>query len=75
MKDLSKWLNPRAAIGSLLSVIVLLSVAGGLVSCTPSGDERVRDTNENVEEDNENEADDEDDGNEAPNQNNQDDDD
>ncbi|MDV2996643.1 MAG: hypothetical protein N4J56_006297 [Chroococcidiopsis sp. SAG 2025] len=72
MKDLSKWLNPRAAIGSLLSVIVLLSVAGGLVNCTPSGDERVRDTNENVEDD-ENEADDDED-NEAPNTDNQDDD-
>ncbi|NHC35814.1 hypothetical protein [Scytonema millei] len=74
MKDLSKWLNPRAAIGSLLSVIVLLSVAGGLVSCTPSGDERVRDTNEDVEEDNENEADGDDEDNEAPNADNQDDD-
>jgi len=74
MKDLSQWLNHRAAIGSVLSAVVLLSITGGIVSCTPGGDERVRDANENVEEGNEDEADDED-GNEAPNSNNQDDDD
>ena len=74
MKDLSKWLNPRAAIGSLLSVVTLLSVAGGIVSCNPGGDERVREANENVEEGNENEADDDDDDDEAPNSNSQDDD-
>lgn len=72
MKDLSKWLNPKAAIGSLLSVVTLLSITGGIVSCTPGGDERVRESNENVEEGNE--ADDDDDDNEAPNSNNQDDD-
>ena len=75
MKDLSKRLNPKTAIGSLLSVVTLLSITGGLVSCTPGGDERVRESNENVEEGNENEADDDDDDNEAPNSNNQDDDD
>ena len=75
MKDLSKWLNPRAAIGSVLSAAILLSVASGIVSCTPGGDEGNREANENVEEDNDNEADDDNDGNEAPNQNNQDDDD
>lgn len=63
MKDLSKWLNPRAAIGSVLSAFILLGVAGGIVSCTPGGDEGVREGNENVEGDNE--ADDDDD-NEAP---------
>jgi hypothetical protein len=73
MKDLSKWLNPRAAIGSVLSAVVLLGVASGIVSCTPGGDERVREADENVEEGNE-EADDDDD-NEAPNPNDRDDDD
>lgn len=72
MKDLSKWLNPRAAIGSILSAVVLFSVASGIVSCTPGGDEGDRETNENVEEGNE-EADD-DDGNEAPSSNQDDDD-
>jgi hypothetical protein len=71
MKDLSKWLNLRAAIGSVLSAVVLLGVASGIVSCTPGGDEGDREANENVEA-GDNEADDDDD--EAPNQNNQDDD-
>ena len=74
MKDLSKWLNPRAAIGSVLSAVILLSVASGIISCTPGADEGDREVNENVEEGNDNEADD-DDGNEAPNQNDRDDDD
>jgi hypothetical protein len=73
MKDPSKWLNPRAAIGSVLSVVTLLSVASGIVSCTPGGDEGAREANENVE-GNDNEADDDDD-NEAPNSNDRDDDD
>lgn len=63
MKDLSKWLNPRAAIGSLLSAVVLLNIAGGIVSCTPGGDEGAREANEDVEEGNE-EAD-ENDGNDG----------
>jgi len=72
MKDLSKWLNPRAAIGSVLSAVVLLSAASSIVSCTPGGDEAAREANENVEGDNEA---DNDEDNEAPNPNNQDDDD